>query len=221
MTQMTPTFPIPTPMIKVFYSSISGLSDARGNELYSSLPQWRKDLTDKITNAKERRRSIAAGALLVRGLHEMGVDPFTAAVSFNSWGKPYLQDIPHVNFSLSHSGEFVMCAVSDEDIGCDIQQISASRISVANRFFTEQEKIQVSSANDLQAEFTRLWTLKESYVKMMGTGISACPLSSFDVSDAARNVNAAFHEHSLPDHYAAVCQKQDTGSVIWQQTDLI
>jgi len=154
-------------------------------------------------------------------LASIGIDARDAAVTYGPHGKPYLQRIPDVHFSLSHSGEFVMCAVSDEDIGCDIQQISASRISVANRFFTEQEKIQVSSANDLQVEFTRLWTLKESYVKMMGTGISACPLSSFDVSDAARNVSAAFHEHSLPDHYAAVCQKQDTDSVIWQQTDLI
>lgn len=208
-------------MIKVFYSSMSGLSNTRGNDLYSSLPQWRKDLADKITNAEEHRRSIAAGALFTRGLYEMGVDPLTAAVSFNSWGKPYLQGIPHVHFSISHSGEFVMCALSDEEIGCDIQQTSTSRISVAKRFFTDQEQIQVSSANDPQDEFTRLWTLKESYVKMIGMGISACPLPSFDVSYTARNVNAVFHEHSLPGYRAAVCQKQNTDSVIWQQTDLI
>ncbi len=215
------TSPTPTPMIKVFYSSLSELSDTRGNELYSSLPQWRKDLTDKITNAEERRRSIAAGILLVHSLASIGIDAQTEAVTYGPHGKPFFSNIRDVHFSLSHSGEFVMCAVSDEDIGCDIQQISASHISVAKRFFTEQEQIQVSSANDPKAEFTRLWTLKESYVKMLGTGISACPLPSFDVSDAARDVNAIFYEHSLPGYHAAICQKQATDSIIWQQTGLI
>ena len=189
--------------------------------LYNSLPQWRKETTDKITQSDEKLRSCAAGALFVRALASVGTDPH-AAVVFNANGKPYLKDFPHTFFSISHSGEFAVCAISDCDIGCDIQQISAARLSVAKRFFTAHEQDQIHRATLPQFEFARIWTLKESYVKMLGTGISACPLPSFDVSDTQCNIDAVFYEHScLSGYHLAVCQKQPTNRIIWQQIELI
>ena len=207
-------------MIKVFYSSISGLSPSDFDVLYNSLPQWRKETTDKITQSDEKLRSCAAGALFVRALASVGTDPH-AAVVFNANGKPYLKDFPHTFFSISHSGELVLCAVSDQETGCDIQQISAARFPVAKRFFTESEQRQVSQAALPENEFARIWTRKESYVKMLGTGISACPLPTFDVSDQCPSVDAVFYEQSHPGYHAAVCQRYPADQISWIEISLI
>lgn len=207
-------------MIKVFYSSIAPLRSADPDELYRSLPKWRQEAADAVKNTDEKYRSIGAGLLLVRSLAAIGIDAYTASVARNPHGKPCLPDIPDVHFSLSHSGELVMCAVSDAEIGCDIQQIKSARISVSQRFFTLSEQQCIVEATDPRDEFVRIWVRKESYVKMMGLGISACPLTSFDVSDGTTPENAFFYEQRLPEYRAAVCCKQQS-DILWERIELI
>lgn len=38
-------------------------------------------------------------------------------ISYGCYGKPYLRDYPNAQFNISHSGQFVACAVSDRPIG--------------------------------------------------------------------------------------------------------
>ena len=38
-------------------------------------------------------------------------------------GKPYFDSKPDIHFSISHSGDYAMCAFSDNPIGADIQKI--------------------------------------------------------------------------------------------------
>lgn len=93
-------------------------------------------------------------------------------ISYGRYGKPYLRDYPNAYFNISHSGQFVACAVSDCPIGVDIQEIVPYRRDIAKRVFNSDELLQIESSPDPSAEFTRLWTQKEAYLKMLGTGIS-------------------------------------------------
>ena len=90
-------------------------------------------------------------------------------------GKPELADVP-LRFSLSHSGERCACAVYDRAIGVDIQKRAAADMRILERRFTPREREYVLNSADREAAFTRVWTMKESYVKALGTGI---PLNSF------------------------------------------
>lgn len=93
-------------------------------------------------------------------------------ISYGRYGKPHLRDYPNVYFNISHSGQFVACAVSDRPIGVDIQKIVSYRRDVAKRVFSPEELSQIESSPDQSAEFTRLWTQKEAYLKMLGIGLS-------------------------------------------------
>ena len=93
-------------------------------------------------------------------------------ISYGRYGKPYLRDYPNVHFNISHSGQFVACAVSDRPIGVDIQEVVSYRRDVAKHIFSPEELSQIESSPDRSAEFTKLWSQKEAYLKMLGIGFS-------------------------------------------------
>ncbi len=83
-------------------------------------------------------------------------------------GKPYLEN-ESIFFSISHSGEYVLCCLSEKEVGCDIERIKDFNPKIAERFFTEKEKSLLDEGG--KELFTRFWTLKESELKKDGTGI--------------------------------------------------
>ena len=77
-----------------------------------------------------------------------------------SAGKPFFPDRPDVHFSLSHAHTHVLCGISSEPIGVDIEsprKISEKAIS----FFSYPEELDFFDPLDL-------WVLKESYIKLIG-----------------------------------------------------
>ena len=89
-------------------------------------------------------------------------------------GKPYLKEYPNFYFNISHTKEWVAVAVADVSVGLDIEMLRLYKPEVAKRFFHKDEySFLMAQPSHLQdVEFTRLWTLKESYVKCTGTGIA-------------------------------------------------
>ena len=87
-------------------------------------------------------------------------------------GKPYLRDIPEANISISHTKGAVMVGFSNHPIGVDIECVKLRRKSVESRVFTKDESNMIDSAADENKAFFSLWTLKESYLKAIGTGFS-------------------------------------------------
>ncbi|SFE23021.1 4'-phosphopantetheinyl transferase [Paenibacillus algorifonticola] len=99
----------------------------------------------------------------------------------NEFGKPLLHN-PSIgcHFNVSHSGDWVVCAFGDCPVGIDIERMKPQDLSIAERFFTSDEyKMLMSLAGSRQLTyFYQLWTLKESYIKAVGKGMSI-PLDSF------------------------------------------
>jgi len=104
-------------------------------------------------------------------------------------GKPYLKGFP-VHFNISHSGDFVVCAISEQPVGIDIEKIKTVDLKLAKRYFCQYE------CRDLFAQdesnrldyFFLLWTLKESYLKWLGSGMSI-PLDSFSFKIEDNNIS--------------------------------
>ncbi len=103
---------------------------------------------------------------------------------YNSYGKPYIKEYPEKNFNISHSGCWVVGAVSDMPIGIDIECIKEmdSFKDIARRFFSSDEYeflLKQPMEKSLQI-FYEIWTKKESLIKAVGKGLSI-PLDSFAV----------------------------------------
>lgn len=138
------------------------------------MSDYRKNKVTKYKNDSDKRLSILASFLLDKALKEYGLAEKDMLYSANEFGKPYFSNAEDLHFSISHSGNYAMVVMSDTEIGCDIQQIKEVNIGIADRFFTADESKYVRSTED----FFRLWTLKESFIKAVGKGLSM-PLNSF------------------------------------------
>jgi 4'-phosphopantetheinyl transferase len=93
----------------------------------------------------------------------------TPSFIYNEHGAPSLPDGPY--FSISHSKLGIAVAISDEPIGIDIEAIRPLSEGLVQRAMNPQEQAQITAAANPEQEFIRLWTRKEAYVKMQGTGI--------------------------------------------------
>ena len=83
-------------------------------------------------------------------------------------GKPYLEgNILH--FNVSHSGEYLAIAISNQPVGIDIQGLKEIKEGMYRKV-VQPEELSLIGENR-QKDFLKLWTLKESFVKAEGKGL--------------------------------------------------
>lgn len=166
-------------MICIYAVDITNLPDPLETpEIMERLPEIRKQKILKCKQPEARKQSLGAGLLLGYLLKEHGLRD--SEIKFGPNGKPEIEEIC---FNISHSKNMVICAVGEKTVGCDIEQISKAPEKVANRFFSETEIEYLSKfkGQEKSKQFYRLWTTKESYIKMTGEGIRL-PLDKFEVN---------------------------------------
>lgn len=123
---------------------------------------------------QEARRYISAhGAARFILAGHLGIAPRDVRWKSGPQGKPAVSG---AEFSLSHSGELSLIAVSaHRPVGVDIQEVVAGLdvIGLARRFFPGPEAAEVTAATDPGLVFARLWARKEAVVKAQGDRLMA------------------------------------------------
>ena len=163
-------------MLRVYHASVLPLLGQKGGE---GLSQYRKEKLARITAPKAYALSLGAELLLMAALKELNGPMPPLEITCGEAEKPALAGGPE--FSLSHSGERVLCALSDEAVGADLQKLRPYNPALVRRFFTAEEGTWLEAQQERDLAFTLLWTLKESYVKFLGSGIAGGHLDSFTV----------------------------------------
>jgi 4'-phosphopantetheinyl transferase len=138
---------------------------------------------------------------------EVGDDPVVETLP---GGKPVFRDFPQHHFNLSHSGGWVVCALSDQPVGIDLQQMRKSS-SPVSRKFTQEEQDWLSAHHP--EEFYALWVKKEAYLKYTGAGLTR-KLSSFSVLPVEENQpEDGVWDWALdfpePGYFCAVCGQEE------------
>lgn len=153
--------------------------------------------------ARDRASFVAAHALLRESLSEHeDLPPGAWTFAQRAHGKPVLAD-RHAGldlvFNLAHTDGLVACAIGrGGDVGIDVERLrdDVRPMELACRFFSPSEVagLEACAENERALRFIELWTLKESYVKAIGEGLSH-PLDGFsfllDGSSALRFETAA------------------------------
>ena len=163
-------------MLRVYHASALPLIGQKGGE---GLSQYRQEKLARTRNPKAYALSLGAELLLLAALQELGGPMPPLEITCGEAGKPVLAGGPA--FSLSHSGERVLCALSDEAVGADLQQLRPYNPALVRRFFTAEEGAWLKAQRERDLAFSLLWSLKESYVKLLGSGIAGVHLDSFTV----------------------------------------
>ena len=163
-------------MLEVYFADVSGLDPDREY----SLSPYRREKLMRQKNVLARKQGLGAELLLIKAL-ESAAPGITLPldISCGKDGKPELVD-SGISFNLSHSGNFAACALSDSPIGLDIQTERDCNSRLVEKYFTAPERRFIEESDNKAYAFTKLWCMKESAVKYIGTGLKT-PLSSFSV----------------------------------------
>lgn len=130
----------------------------------------------EFTETEKQAGHQSAHRLLHRVLaKEFGI--FSPELRFYDHGKPFLANTQTIHFNLSHCNGLAVCAVGGAPLGVDAEEIRPFRQNVMRRAFSPAETDAVLKSDAPDEMFFRLWTLKESFVKAIGIGISY-PLST-------------------------------------------
>lgn len=91
---------------------------------------------------------------------------------FSKNGKPFL-GTNGPGFSISYTDDYVYIAIIKHGaIGIDAEKVKAIDINVSKEFMTEKEFVSLEKATDKYEYFYKIWTLKESFLKLIGLGIN-------------------------------------------------
>lgn len=189
-------------MVTVCCFDITRLQPGDYEKLYAMASQERRARADRYLKAEDRVRCVVAEALLWR---IPGFSP--EKLTKTPKGKPCFGDGGAVHFNLSHSGRWVVLAWGDSPVGIDVEEIRMNMDPIARQCFHQQEQEAVFSAPEQERSraFFRIWTMKESYLKYLGTGIDR-PLSSFSVLEELPGV--ILSSYFLPDACLTLCAQE-------------
>ena len=187
------------------------LTDGAWHSLLPGLSQKRQKRALSCRYEADSARIAAAGQLLRHALIQAGVPPEEQIFTENAWGKPALLDRSAPCFSLSHSGQWILCAVGDAPLGVDIE-LPRCTMAMAQRFFHPQEVLAVKAMPQPEqaGALCRLWVAKEAFLKAEGVGFHR-PLNSFCVRLAAEGASLEgapsllLHEYRLGAYFACLC----------------
>ena len=133
------------------------------------------------------------------------------------YGKPYLMGFEYIHFNISHCDGYVACAFSAEEIGVDVERLTYIRTSMVKRILTEKEQEYLKTCDNVIFTLLRLFSLKESYVKCIGLGLSMEPnLIHFSLSDKIQcsDTSVCFQQKYLSnDCVLSVCYKENESDV--------
>ena len=154
---------------------------------------------------KFRKRSDAqstlTGEVLVRWLagKHTGLHNSDIHIARNHFGKPFVNGLYDFYFNISHSGCWVTCAIDNSEVGVDVEEIKQIDFEVAHSFFSSAEYHDLMRCEESQRlpYFYEIWTLKESYVKAIGKGLSE-PLPSFSIQVQDHEINCTASSNHPP-----------------------
>ncbi|WP_027339633.1 4'-phosphopantetheinyl transferase family protein [Halonatronum saccharophilum] len=145
----------------------------------------KKNKAIKFLKKEDAYRTVI-GEVLIRDIisNELKIKNEDIFFKRNDYGKPFLKNNPNFHFNISHSGSWIVCAISNKQIGIDIEKIENIDLNIAKEFFSKEEyrNLILKDKKDRLGYFYKLWTSKESYIKAVGKGLSI-PLNSFTVKD--------------------------------------
>ena len=160
-------------MIKAYFiqKNIDLINEDVLDRMLSALPKGRREKTLCFRFHEGKVLSALSWLLLSYLLEKEDIHHGSFEMIMGKNEKPLVKD-GRFFFNISHTKGAVLAAAGFSPVGADIQIVEGKYEPVAKRVLTPSELSLVKHSSKPEREFTRLWTLKESYIKYTGEGIS-------------------------------------------------
>lgn len=177
-------------MIRILCADISSADDRICESLFRRASDERKRKALRYRRYEDKLRCVTADALL-----KIALNTEDFQVEKNKYGKPYIKDRKGFYYNLSHSGDYVVLAFGDTEVGVDVQRhcVGADMRMIAENCFAREEMEYVWQSDFQTVErFYEIWTGKESYLKYIGKGLSG-DVRSFNVLGQGLRIQCLQH----------------------------
>lgn len=143
---------------------------------------------------------------------EAGVAPLPE-IARQTKGKPWFPQYPNLHFSVSHSQGLSLCALSREEVGCDIELVRARKEGFPAYALSGEELGWFEGRGRRWEDFYTLWTLKEARAKCTGEGlvppVRDIPVPLIEPGERAELDGFRFTALGGESWRGAVCEKTD------------
>ncbi len=172
-------------MAQIYFLKYDDISDFQLQELLSLVSDEQQQKVNRYADVDKKRQSLFAKLLLRAVLcRKFKIANKDLKFSVDVNGKPFVENIDNVYFSISHTSSAIAVAVSEDEIGVDIEKVRPANPDIAKRYFTCEEYDYILDGGEKQNErFFYVWTRKEARVKKSGVGFKE-GFSTFSVFDS-------------------------------------
>ena len=198
-------------MITAYYiqKNIGSIDEGRLFQMLSALPAKRREKALRFKMHEGKVLSALSWLLLLYLLEKEDIHHGSFDIKTGKNEKPYVPDESFF-FNISHTSGAVLAAAGFSPVGADIQRIMEKGYeAVAKRVLNPAELHLFSHSNEPEKEFARLWTLKESYIKYTGEGISALEdtpdFSSFEKTGGKLSNGPSFLTEESEGLFISIC----------------
>lgn len=151
---------------------LSYIKDVDGEAVYNkykdSMTTERLERISRVKNDSAKKSIICTGALLATVLDKYSV--YKDMIVSSSCGKPYIMGRDDLFFNISNSGDYVAIAVSESEVGVDIQKPVKASDALVKRIVATEDIFRLRET--ITNRFNYIFAIKEAYVKLTGEGIS-------------------------------------------------
>ena len=150
-------------MIKIYYANINLID----KDLINKYNNKEKYL--QMSNENKRKEQIVRDILLDYVIKKENI---SESIVYNKYGKPDFSNF-NKHFNISHSGNFVIIAISNYEIGIDIQKIveyDDMKLNKMIKHIYSDNDYNYYNQND-NITFSEIWSIKEAYLKCIGIGL--------------------------------------------------
>ncbi len=191
------------------------------NRLMNCLEPDKQSRLKRFYRDEDRLRGLLAEILARHIVREKtGLKNENIVFGSNTFGKPFLKGWEDFHFNLSHSGVWVVGVFDSKPVGIDVEQVQPIDLQISANYYSPDEHRDLLGKPDQIDYFFTLWALKESYIKILGKGLSH-PLNEFSIQfdpsgeifldvERKRIDNIFFRRYFIDEQYKmAVCAKHN------------
>lgn len=161
-------------MYKIYLFRNSGeITEKFIEDMLDLLPEERREKAMRYRLLNDRKNCVITYLMLKIALKQcFDIEDFT--LRYGDFGKPFLREYPDIFFNISHCSTACAVAVATGPMGIDIQNIRPFTWEIVRRVCCREELKLLKNSSDKDREFLKIWSKKESFVKMTGQGLNCC-----------------------------------------------
>lgn len=188
------------------YENPDQLTESEFEQYLAVLPDERRAKVKRFYNKIDQKLSLLAYILLRRGLERWYNIKLLEELRFvyNKNEKPFLADYPHIYFNISHCHQTVVCVFAEKPIGVDVEGVISYDQGLVERVANKREQLNIVNDINPSLALTLLWTKKESFMKMIGTGLVDDLHAVFD-ADSDKNYHFEHHYSEAENYVMTIC----------------